>query len=162
MMRTIVLLACVLLPVAGSAQDEFWCWNMDEIRAKVEGDTVRLAHLAALINCCPDPITYTVTVGDASILVEERSQTPCDCECCYNLSVTLENVPPGPWNVVYRWFDTETQDWTEQVLQITVPDVGQSYTPEVAGQEASGCLPATHAGEPPVPSSWGMIKATYR
>lgn len=162
-MRTLVLLACALFTLSTTAQCEFWCWNADEIQAEVEGDMVHLRHLAALLNCCPDPITYEIEVGDATIMVVEHSQHPCDCECCYNLGVTLDDVPPGPWNVLYRWFDVEIWDWTERVLQIDVPDVGQALEPFVAEQSSSGCLETTGLPDPSrIPLTWGVIKARYR
>jgi hypothetical protein len=146
MRALILLIVCALLPSVAAAQD-FWCWNADEVRAYVDGDQVRLSHLAALLNCCPDPITYDVHVGDVTIFIEERSESPCDCDCCYNLEVALDDVPPGPWILRYRWFDTEIRDWTEQVLQIYVPDVGQPFDTYVAGQNSYGCLDAAPVPE---------------
>ncbi len=162
-MRTLALIVCLALPIAAAAQGEFWCWDADEVLAEVSGDTVHLFHHAALLNCCPDPITYEIDVGDATILVEEHSLHVCDCECCYDLGVTLEDVPPGPWNVLYRWFDIEIWDWTERVLEITVPDVGQGLGPFVADRASYGCLEAAVVPESPAePVSWGVIKTLYR
>jgi hypothetical protein len=106
-------------------------------------------------------------IGDATILVEEHSLYPCDCDCCYNLEVVLEDVPPGPWNLRYRWFDIEIWEWTDRNLQIEVPYVGQPYDLiVVADQMVHGCLEATGLPNPPdpsaEPSSWGRIKARYR
>jgi hypothetical protein len=162
-MRALVLFICVFLPVSASAQDEFWCWDADEIVADVVGSTVHLHHLAALLNCCPDPITFDIEVGDATIMVVERSEDPCDCQCCYNLKVTIEDVPPGPWNVLYRWWDFEIWDWTERVIQIEVPDLGQSLEPYVADRWASGCMETAGLKEPLVaPMTWGEIRVIYR
>ncbi|MBU1699735.1 MAG: hypothetical protein KJ970_19225 [Candidatus Eisenbacteria bacterium] len=168
-MRTLLLILalCVVSSVAAGAHDEFWCWDADEILAEIDGGRVTIQHLSDLINCCPDPITYDVSVGDATIMVEEHSLSMCYCLCCFNLSVTLEEVPPGPWNLLYRWFDIEADDWTERVLQIDVPDVGQGYEPVVALQNTEGCLESASApgeGQEPEPMStrWGTIKAMYR
>jgi len=163
-MRTLLLIVFLLLSSAATAQD-FWCWDADEVRATVRDDQVRFEHLAALLNCCPDPITYDVYVGDVTIFIEEHSQSPCDCDCCYNLDMTLDDVPPGFWIVRYRWFDIEIQDWAEQEFQIEVPDVGQPYIPFVAEQAIYGCLESTSV--PPVEwladrHTWGWIKARYR
>ena len=162
-MPALAVLVVLLLPIGVAAQNEFRCWNSDEIQAEVENDTIDVWHLSALLNCCPDPITYVIDVGDATILVEEHSLRPCDCECCYDLMVTLANVPPGLWNLLYRWFDIETWTWTERVLPVEVPDVGQSGVPVVAEQWDSGCVTGTNAREPEgSPRSWGAIKAMYR
>ncbi len=160
-MRLIALLAGLILPGVASAQRP-WCENADIVHATVEGDTLHIEHLSALINCCPEPVTWIITVGDASLFVEEHSQSPCDCECCFDVSVTLTNVPPGPWQLVYRWFDLEIGDWTQQIVPIVVPDVGQPMIPVIAAQTIDGCLKATAAPLPPPVSSWGRIKTLYR
>jgi hypothetical protein len=160
-MRDLVLALCLLLPLTALAQDEFWCWDADEVLAEVVGDSIRVSHLNDLINCCPDPITFEVVVGDATILVEEHSLDLCDCYCCYHVEVTVADVPPGPWNVLYRWFDIETMDWAERVLEVVVPDVGQPPTPHVARQSSSGCLESATVPQTTEPSSWGTIKALY-
>ena len=162
-MRALAVIVCLALPVAALAQGDFWCWDADEILVEVSGDTLHLFHHAALLNCCPDPITYEVEVGDATILVEERSLYVCDCDCCYDLAVTLVDVPPGPWNVLYRWFDIEIWDWAERVLEITVPDVGQGPEPAVLEQASYGCLEAAVVpGQPAERLHWGVIKARYQ
>ena len=162
-MRTLILFVCVLLPLTAAAQDELWCWDSDEIVADVEGDKVHLRHLAALLNCCPDPITFDIEVGDATIMVVENSEQPCDSNCCYNLKVTIEDVPPGPWNILYRWFDIEIWEWTELVLQIEVPDLGQPLEPFVAERWNSGCMEVQGLREPSLTSlTWGEVKTSYR
>ena len=162
-MRTFLVCLCVLFPVAATAQAEFWCWDADEILAYVEGDTVRIQHLAALLNCCPEPISYEIEVGDATIFVEEHSLYVCDCNCCSNLEVTVEDVPPGQWNILYRWFDVESWEWTERVVEITVPDVGQPLQPAIVAQVYSGCLEGTNVPEERGPcASWGSVKTMFR
>jgi len=149
------------MPVSASGQPA-WCWDADEVLADVDGSTVHIEHLAAFLNCCPEPITFEIHVGDATIFVEEHSQYPCDCECCFNLKVTLQDVPPGPWQLLFRWFDLETDQWTDRILPITVPDVGQALEPSILDQFHEGCLET--AGVPPSPPahlSWGVIKARY-
>jgi hypothetical protein len=122
-------------------------------------------HLAAALNCCPDPITYDVHVGDVTIFIEEQSQSPCDCNCCYNLALTLDDVGPGPWILRYRWFDIEINDWAERELQIHVPDIGQPTETYVFSQASYGCLEAEGiADDGPLvrEQSWGLIKRRYR
>ena len=156
-MRLLLIASCLLLPLAAHAQEQ-WCWNADLVYAEVHADSVRVVHLNALINCCPDPITFEFEVGDATILIEEHSLDVCDCYCCYHLDVTLGDVPPGPWNILYRWFDVEIWEWEERILQVVVPDVGQPLEPFLARQFSHGCL---EEAEIPHPTSWGTIKALY-
>lgn len=143
-MRGFILALCLLWATTAVAQGEFWCWDADEILAHVEGDTVRIQHLAALYNCCPEPITYDVQVGDATIFIQEFTQSPCDCDCCTKTELILAEVPAGPWNILFRWFDLEIYDWTEEVIQIEVPDVGQGYEPVIAAHTWGGCIETSH------------------
>ncbi len=161
-MRLLLLLSCLLMALPGAAQPH-WCWDADEVIVSVRSDTVQIDHRAALLNCCPDPITFDIHVGDATIFVEEHSESPCDCECCYDLSVSFDDVPPGPWNLTFRWFDTEIWDWTERYFQFVVPDLGQPLSPYIAEQFSDDCVVPTEIPETFVPvSTWSRIKGLYR
>ena len=146
-MRTLILTFCCLLLSSTVAWGQFWCWDMDDIRASVDADTLRISHYTALYNTCPDPIEYEVHVGSATIFVIEHTEWLCDSHCCADLEVTLANVPAGPWNIHFEWFDFEIYDWTHEVLMVEVPDVGQGYEPVVIDQYYSGCLEANGAPE---------------
>ncbi|MFH1681202.1 MAG: hypothetical protein ABIH26_11225 [Candidatus Eisenbacteria bacterium] len=164
-MRGLFLLACVLSMSAAGAESQsgFWCWDADEILVFVEEDTVRIQHLSALYNCCPEPITYEVHAGDATIFVVEHTLSPCNCDCCANLEVLLTEVPAGPWNILFSWFDLERGEWVEEIRQVVVPDVGQGYEPVLAGQIYSGCLEATGVPEAAeLGTTWGTVKSLFR
>ncbi len=163
MLILLVLCLALIAPSAALGQDQ-WCWDRDDVRVEVDGSRVRFDHHAALLNCCPDPITFEMLVGDATLFVTESSESPCDCQCCYNLEATFEDVPPGPWNVRFRWLDFESADWVERGFQIDVPDVGQGYEPYIADQRSTGCLepgslPDDFRAEV---GNWGKIKSMYR
>jgi len=160
-MRFLPLLVCLLLPAVAAAQS--WCWNEDAFEVTVVDATVKIAHRADLINCCPDPIAFDVQVGDVTLFVQEQWQSPCDCDCCYDLDVVLEDVPAGPWILRYEWFDIESGGWTDRTFPIEVPDVGQGYVPRVGAIADSGCLDATAVPEPTEPArSWSALKARFR
>ena len=159
------LLAGIVLVVVlpSVAQAQFWCWDADEVIAEVEGDVVRIQHLAALYNYCPDPITYDIEVGDATILIVENTQFPCDYECCYDLELTVSNMPPGPWNLLFQWFEVETWQWTERILEIIIPDVGQEPEPVLKESSRSDCLEPSAVPElPEALLTWGFVKTMYR
>jgi hypothetical protein len=95
--------------------------------------------------------------------VVENTQSPCDCECCYHLGLTIADMPPGPWNLLFRWLDMETWTWTDRILPITIPDLGQGYEPYVAEQHRTNCLWTSAVPEPPESlPTWGALKAMYR
>ena len=141
---------------------------LDHLGAAIEtdGHTVRIQHLAALYNCCPEPITYDIEIGDATVLIEEQTQSPCDCDCCMDTELVLTDFPPGHWILTFRWFDIEIWDWVTDSQQIYVPDVGQQHDPVIAAQTVTDCLTAVGAPESLDPSmarhTWGRIKARYR
>lgn len=158
-----VLAMALTSPLAASAQ-EHWCWNADAVDVTVVDADVKIAHRADLVNCCPDPFTFDIAVGDVTIFVEEHSQSPCDCDCCYDVDVTIADAPPGPWILRYSWFDIETGEWTDQSVSIEVPDLGQGYEPHLGEIVPSGCLDPAAIPDPPptVASTWGTIKSRYR
>jgi hypothetical protein len=145
------------------ARAQFWCWEADEVIADTEDDIVRIQHLAALYNCCPDPVTYNIEVGDATILVEEYTLAPCNCDCCMDLEVVLVDVPAGPWNILFRWFDLESGQWTGVILEVIIPDVGQQSGPFLAETARTDCLEASSVPDlSDAPLTWGYVKAMYR
>ncbi|HOX24439.1 MAG TPA: hypothetical protein PLL30_01620 [Candidatus Krumholzibacteria bacterium] len=160
-MRFLFIVACLTLPAAVAAQP--WCWNLDTFEVTVVDSDVKIAHHSDLINCCPDPITFDVQVGDVTIFVEEQWESPCDCDCCYDLAVVLEEVPAGWWILRYRWFDIESGGWTDRTFEVEVPDLGQGYVPVVGEIADSGCLEATAVPEEPAPArSWSALKIRFR
>jgi len=169
-MRSLFLITCLLtflLPTVAAA-DHHWCVGEDEVYVEVDpiSADVLVFHDSALYNCCPDPITYEVHFGDATLFIVEHvaADPPCDCNCCMNLGVTIPDAQPGPWQVTFSWLDEETQVWTYWYGQITVPDVGQGYVPGDPVTTSSGCLDTTGMEEDPESqdSTWSAIKAIYR
>ncbi len=71
----------------------------------------------------------------------------------------------GGGTLRYRWFDIETQEWTDRSLQIEIPDMGQPYVPRVEAQFRTDCLESAGVSEETPPAarlSWGRIKMGYR
>jgi hypothetical protein len=164
-MRLLALALLLLPPQTAAAQ--YWCWDADEVTVDVLGDSVRVRHLADLINCCPEPISWELFVGEGTLLVVEHWVPGCYCLCCFDLEMTMADVPPGQWLLSYRWFDIEADDWVDMVFEIELPDVGQGAWPTVVHQDDSGCLDPTSV--PPgqeqhveTDSTWSTLKALYR
>jgi hypothetical protein len=157
----VLALACSAAPAA--AWEYLWCFEADEIRVEVDGATVTVFHDAALYNCCPEPILYDVEFGDATLLVVEHTlvEAPCDCFCCFDLAVEIPDAPPGPWQVMFRWFDLESGDWVDWHGGIEVPDVGQSSGPGDETVLNSGCVD-TSGVSPSERLDWSTVKSCYR
>ncbi|MCA9755962.1 MAG: hypothetical protein KDA27_09185 [Candidatus Eisenbacteria bacterium] len=158
-----------LLPVRAGAEGGYWCWDADEVSVHVDGSTLHVAHEAALINCCPEPIVYEVEMTTNEIEVTERSESVCNCDCCFNLEFQIEDVPPGSWTLTYHWLDHETYQWVSRTVPVEVPDLGQGVDPFVGAQWHSGCLepssiPSDSDSSDPETRNegWGPLKAHYR
>ncbi len=168
-MRTLILVTCLLalfMPTAAAA-DHLWCIDADDVHVEVDpiSADIHVFHDSALYNCCPEPITYEVHFGDATMFVVEHvaADPPCDCNCCFDLGVKIHDPPPGPWCVTFSWLDEETGTWVEWHGQIVVPDVGQGYTGGEVEPENSGCLTTTGVQDPPHDQLlWGTLKTLYR
>jgi hypothetical protein len=160
-----------LLETSASAQDfDHWCWEADEVHARVDEDALIIFHDAALYNCCPDPFDYTVSLEGSTIRVRESEvlTEPCYCICCFDLAVTIEGLPPGDYELEFSWYDYEGEAWLARWLEVAIPDAGQAHLPAVADRYNSGCLaaqavPETASPEPDdeEPPSWGRIKALF-
>jgi len=131
-----------LLAGIGTAQDYPWCSTMDNVFAEVEGGHLVLHHENATYNCCPDSFTFTVTISNDSLYVTEKEiiTTPCHCLCCYNLSMAVEGLSQGEWQVVYRWYDDDPWGWRDWHLAVIISDMGPTRSVQISRSEASGCL----------------------
>jgi hypothetical protein len=168
-MRTALTLLCLVAFAGSSSAQMNWCENADSFYAEVEGSTITVHHLAALYNCCPDDFDYEVVQQGDVIEIEEAEilTMPCLCLCCFNLSVEIEDVVPGTYDLDLRWYDYESHDWRHWLHEVTVPDVGQTGTLAVVQVTATDCLESSALPDPleepePDASTWGRIRAVYR
>jgi len=168
-MRSLLLVSCLLLCLATPAAaywEYLWCFESDAVRVEVDPVTalVTVTHEAALYNCCPEPIYHDVEFGDATLMVVEHAliDAPCDCDCCFELGVEIEDAPPGPWQVLFRWFDLETGDWVDWHGEIEVPDVGQGSAPGDVALLNSGCLDTSGVPTYEDLTTWSAVKTCYR
>ena len=168
-----LLLGCILLAPA-NAQVGICD---DDVYAEIDGSTVRLYHDGSEYNCCPDHFDYDVDISAELILVTEHEVLlePCDCICCFDLGVEIEDVPAGTYNLIFSWIDYGTYEWLEWPLQVTVPDIGQGGLLIVGAVLQSDCYwettsvtepPGDPAAEPSLEprrfGSWTQIKTLYR
>jgi len=166
------ILALVLWSGPASAQ-YMWCINEDVVYAEVEGTTVTFFHDAALYNCCSNPFEYSTfwENGHQVVLEDEILVNGCWCQCCYNLSVTIVDVPPGEQVIVFRWYDEESNNWIDVELTVTVPNEDTPQEDSTADKIAVGSYFQTPCldSAAPVPDdpadravSWDALKAHYK
>jgi hypothetical protein len=171
-MRRILALSLVLSVAGGvaCAEEYLWCEHADQIWGEVHGSTVTIHHDAALYNCCPDRFDYSVDYipgFQIYVLELEILSEPCDCNCCYDLSIDIADVAPGEYQVWFEWWDYETAHGQIGGFQIVVPDIGQSGDAQLGHSSNTGCLEETSVPEDPAEpenaeSTWGAVKALYR
>ncbi len=163
----LILPIALLLAAPPAAQaTQLWCEDADALRIGVDPQTaaVLLTHAGAMYNCCPEPILYDVDAAGGTLTVVERvlEETPCDCICCFDLEVVVADVPPGDWDVVFRWFDAESGSTRELTGQVTVPATDRDGAPHAELAAPPECLSSTGV-EPATPSgAWGLVKTIYR
>ena len=128
-------------------------------------DTVTVDHNGVSYNCCMDYVQWEVDLSGSTLRIFEYEITPvpCACICCFELSVSVADCPPGPLDVEVHWNDWDSGEWETWTGTIVVPDVGQVPLPVIASNETSDCLPyGTGAPTPEGASSWAVLKAWYR
>jgi hypothetical protein len=171
------LILLVLMLVAWLIQadrvEAQWSECDDSFATEIDGNSLIIHHDGALYNCCPDPFNYTVDQDDSLILVTETEvlSNPCFCICCFDLSVTIEDLAPGVYDLIFTWFDYEADQWQEVVLDVVIPNVGQAPLPAVVDTYLSDCYQDPTAvpddrdpgnRPPPEQYTWGLIKTLYR
>jgi hypothetical protein len=156
----IILSVILSLPAQIFAQGYPWCSSLDQVSAEVEGSNLILHHDAATYNCCPDSFSYSVTITANVLYVVETEilSNPCACECCYNLSTMIEDLPPGDLSVVFRWFDDDPAGWRDWPLSVMIGDLGQGGSVHAGSSTRSGCLEEVGVSH----VQWGVLKSRYR
>ncbi len=98
------------LDMSYGAPEEYPGCGEDEIIARVEGDSIFVAHRNATYNCCPDDIEVTLSSQGNILTLYEKEilTTPCDCMCCYNIHTEFAGLTPGEYTIVVWWQDWET------------------------------------------------------
>ncbi|MCK4414801.1 MAG: hypothetical protein KAY32_14800 [Candidatus Eisenbacteria sp.] len=167
----ILVTALTAAAAPAHAQDfDLWCWEADEVHARVEGATIAVFHDATVYNCCPDPFEYEIVLEENVIRVREVEvlSNPCYCICCFDLAVTIEDVPPGDYTLEFTWYDYEERDWLVRLLDVSVPDAGQADLPAVGETYSSGCIEAQSVPDSAGPNeddqrspTWGRIKSLF-
>jgi hypothetical protein len=62
---------------------------------------LRVTHVNAAFNCCPNKISAEITVEDRVIRIveEEDLEHPCDCDCLYDVEYEFLDIEPGTYDI---------------------------------------------------------------
>jgi hypothetical protein len=64
---------------------------------------LRITHINAGFNCCPDSITATITQsGDTIFISEQEQSSACDCNCLYDLEYEFLRVEAKTWVIRFN------------------------------------------------------------
>jgi len=129
----------------------------DTVRAIAPENTIQVFHDQAERNCCATVAFDLVQAQDTLNLYESEtfSVGPCHCNCCFDLSTSIENVEPGIYLV--RVLDAVSGELFGEV-SVTV-EIGQFGQPALSPPSQSPCGGWAIGVEPT--STWGRIKALY-
>jgi len=152
--------------VPAQAQEDLWCFLVDDFSLEFDlENNLTLNHLAAMHNCCPDPVTWEMEQSPGLIAITEviGEEEPCDCICCFDLSVQVTGLSPGLWTVQYHWFDFEGLAWLNREFQVIVPASSAEDVAELINGNISDCRELSFVPDPQYPiRSWGAVKSWYR
>ncbi len=145
------VVAVLLIASIGSAQE------CDEsVFFVTHPGTIVLHHNQTLFNCCAW-IDFEIIQEGSSIEIWEHEEflaAPCDCLCCFDVSVTIGGLTPGAYFVsIWKTSDfggTEfVGEWIVGVGGTSPPALTAAYLPCAETSIEEG-------------ASWGAIKALYR
>ena len=161
---------CLLVFLAGAspaiAQEYLWCYNEDSVSFALDPAIPQLTieHRAAMYNCCPEPVSYQVELGEGILTVTEivGADPPCDCICCFNLKAEVTGLPSGLWTVRFTWLNEEDWQWLTEETQLVVPGPTEMAPAVQVDHEISDCLDVSAVPDQPADPSWDAVKAWYR
>ena len=153
-MRTVYCLVSLLVLVAPLALAGPDC--TDSFVVTFDGEVMTVHHLGAFYNCCP-VFDYEISQESGEIRVREiEVEGLCDCYCCFNLQVAIEDLAPGTYTLTFTYWEFWENAWVDWSTQVEVPDAGQVDPPTVASFSNSGCLTVDADV-----TSWGALKRRY-
>ncbi len=143
----------ILLTTPALAQEN--CF--DSFQTSISGSSLTVNHFEAVYNCC-SIITIDENLQENTLTLTEDEIPPyCWCECCFTISTTIDDLPPGELIVNVVYFDLGV--WETWETTVIIPDIGQSGSGLLTDLWKSDC--GVIAVEDPI-QSWGSIKALYR
>lgn len=73
----------------------FWSYDADT-------GALRLDHVNAGLNCCPEYTAAVTVTADSLIITEIETAGLCDCVCLYRFTFEVTDLPVGVYEIVVR------------------------------------------------------------
>mgnify|MGYP001545649697 CR=1 FL=1 len=150
--KMVAVAVCLFLGNATAEADE----RPDSYYTHLDDDRLTIEHFNAVHNCCQDELGHRVEWVGGDLHVTEFEDPPggyCDCVCYFDLSVTVEDLPPGPLHVVYHYLDHLDE------FDFVVEEAGQTGDWTLAASSHSDCHQEPTGVES---TSWGMLRLRFR
>jgi len=78
---------------------------------EVQGNDLEIQHLDAYYNCCIEyAVNYQIENFDIIAYENDAANTPCFCDCYFNLKSTLFDLPGGLYTVTLIDMEGNTVD----------------------------------------------------
>ena len=97
--------------------------DQDCLEYEYDGVSIlRLKHVNAGFNCCPDSFTAAFEFDGQQITITEVEwlRAPCDCLCLYDLDLRITGLPAGTWTIKvvepYLWPEAEPLEFTVDLV----------------------------------------------
>jgi len=100
-----------------------------------ESKTLKIKHLNAAFNCCPDKVFGEISIDSNIITIVEKEKLtdPCKCNCLYDLDYELTDIEAG--NYIIRITEAYLNDVDEK-LEATL-DLNKSEKAEICKKRTS-------------------------
>ena len=93
--------------------------------------TLRMLHVNAGFNCCPEEFGMDVRLEGEVITVTESEVGPnCRCNCLYDLDILIEHVPAASYRVVFEEpYRSEKEEAIDFRIDLAAETAGEHCVP---------------------------------
>ncbi len=79
--------------------------NQECIEYTYSGNTLKIKHVNAGMNCCPEPMNASISVDGGIITIDEsKAANGCKCLCIFDIDYQIDNLPAGSYKLVIKPF----------------------------------------------------------
>lgn len=83
--------------------------------------TLSFTHINAGFNCCPDKLSCDIDIiGDTLIIYEIESTSYCDCDCLFDLEISVEGLESRRY--IVKIVEPYCGDQRKLIFEASLPD----------------------------------------
>ncbi len=94
------------------------------LELKADGNYLKIKHVNAEFNCCPEEFLISSKVSNDTIFIDEKEKAySCNCTCYYDLNYEVGKLDYGKYYVVYMnypfiEFDLDFNSNTDEIINL--------------------------------------------